>query len=337
MSYGSKWQRRLLIIAQSEPSMEKLMNLQTQAGISAPGLDTHSIASMAKATLERTSALMITPGAAAMVRQLLASLGELGPYDNYKFFPAAALAVTEKVERDHGIQERRRFLRMCIAQAVLDTVDSDRFKSLPARVAAQQSAQLLRIAADTDESAEWLDTQHDLLHKELGLATMRLYAAAAQVVDFRCGIPRSIIVKAGLRGILPNLRNIARLGGFRPYFQVHTHDFMLDNFNEAGWNECYRCCAELYALHPDVLGMFGASWFYHPVLDTISPRLSYLRDVPLKGGAHLFFVEEGGAARANSLATSPTRRKLYEEGKYFPTTYMMVWGREAQSNWARQF
>jgi hypothetical protein len=93
----------------------------------------------------------------------------------------------------------------------------------------------------------------------------------------------------------------------------------------------------LYALHPDVLGMFGASWFYHPVLDTISPRLSYLRDVPLKGGAHLFFVEEGGAARANSLATSPTRRKLYEEGKYFPTTYMMVWGREAQSNWARQF
>ena len=83
--------------------------------------------------------------------------------------------------------------------------------------------------------------------------------------------------------------------------------------------------------------MFGASWFYDPVLATVSPRLGYLRDVPLNGGAKLFFVEKGGAALANSLSTSPTRRKLYEEGKYVPTTYMMAWGRKAQSAWARQF
>ena len=27
-------------------------------------------------------------------------------------------------------------------------------------------------------------------------------------------------------------------------------------------------------------GMFGASWFYDPVLDDISPRLAYLRKIP---------------------------------------------------------
>ena len=51
------------------------------------------------------------------------------------------------------------------------------------------------------------------------------------------------------------------MGGFRPYFQIHTHQFMLDAFNEAGWEECYRCCAELYAVHPEVLGMQAAVGF----------------------------------------------------------------------------
>ena len=59
----------------------------------------------------------------------------------------------------------------------------------------------------------------------------------------------------------------------------------------------------------------------------MSPRLGYLRDTPVDGGARLFFFEEGGSSISNSLSTSPTRRKLYDEGKYMPKSYMLVWGK----------
>jgi hypothetical protein len=69
----------------------------------------------------------------------------------------------------------------------------------------------------------------------------------------------------------------------------------------------------------------------------VSPRLGYLRDTPIQGGAHLFFYEEGGSSISNSLSTSPTRRKLYDEGKYMPKSYMLVWGKRPQIAWARRY
>jgi hypothetical protein len=126
------------------------------------------------------------------------------------------------------------------------------------------------------------------------------------------------------------------LGGFKPFVQIHTHLSNLADFTEEGWNECYRCCADLYGVRPDLLGMFGSSWFYDPELDVISPRLAYLRDCPMESGANLFFVEAGGSAIGNATATSPSRRRLYEDGKYLPKSYMLVWGRDAQIDWARR-
>jgi hypothetical protein len=177
---------------------------------------------------------------------------------------------------------------------------------------------------------DWLDIDRDLFHKEFGLATLRLYAAGSQLVDYRCAVPRSTVTKEGVGSALPKLLTMAALGGFRPYFQIHTHKFNLAAFHEAGWEECYQCCVELYDVHPDVLGMFGSSWFYNSHLAEISPRLAYLRDTPCNNGAKLMFVVKGGEAIANSTSTSPSRRKLYEEGKYMPTNYMLIWGRTAQ-------
>lgn len=295
------------------------------------------IAVSVRATLAGITELMSDAGAEPMLSEFLLLAARVGPLDGYKVFSAEAIAMVECVERDYGVEERRRFLRSAIVHATLATVDSARFHSLPARVAAQQRAQLLRIASDADSSAEWLDIHHDLFQKELGLAMLRLYAAGAQLIDFRCGIPRNIVLRGGFRKVWSTLRALRRLGGFRSYFQIHTHQFMLGNFNEEGWNECYRCCSELYSLHPEVLGMFGASWFYDPALETVSPRLSYLRKVPQEGGAGLFLVKAREEARANSLSTSPSRRKLFEEGRYLPTTYMLIWGREDQSRWASEF
>jgi hypothetical protein len=226
------------------------------------------------------------------------------------------------------------FLKAAIMQGLLETLLSERFAQLPLRVRSQQIRQMQRIVADGNDIADWLRVDHDIFYKEFGIATLRLYVAGAQLVDYRCGIPRSILFKGGINAFPKNVAGMLRLGGFRTYFQIHTHKLMLDSFNEEGWNECYLCCAELYRVHPEVLGMYGSSWFYDPALDAISPRLSYLRSIPASGGAELFLMEKGGSAINNSLATSPTRRKLYEEGKYLPKSYMLAWGRAKQMAWA---
>lgn len=298
-------------------------------------MDLSLIAPLADATrhrlIERLSGSLDTSTIIDFVRRAL----EVGPYDDYKVFPQAARVLIPSGVLPDGAEISRIFLKAAIIQGMLDMLASAAFAKLPARVRAQQIRQLQRIAADGEDTAEWLQVDHDLFHKEFGIATLRLYVAGAQLIDSRCGIPRSTVLRGGLRALPKNLAKVFRLGGFRKYFQIHTHKFMLDAFNEEGWTECYLCCAELYELHPEVLGMFGSSWFYDPVLADISPRLSYLSAVPLASGAELFFVAEGGSACDNSLSTSPTRRKLYEEGKYLPKSYMLAWGKSDQTAWAK--
>lgn len=276
-------------------------------------------------------------GMQAVGAEFLASTQKAGPYESYDVFPVETYNLLSHVTMNFGLEGARKFLRYVLTRACADTLKSTRFGALPPTVAREHFTQLARIVADTDVASPWLDLSSDLYQKEFGLATMRLYAAGAQLVDFRCGVPRSIIWRGGLTRILRTAGALVRAGGFRPYFQIHTHDFMLDKFNPAGWDTCYICCAELYAIHPAVLGMFGSSWFYDPQLDSVSPRLGYLREIPVKGGAHLFLWEHGGQALHNALSTSPTRRKLHEEGRYFPASFMLMWPRKQQIAWARAF
>lgn len=277
----------------------------------------------------------VLPDALGRINQFIDAGTSVGPLDHYKVFPGPAQRIVAEVEALAGVTNRQHFLRAVLVQSVIRTTSGAHFESLPPRVSAFQTHHFARIVAQADEEADWLDINHDLFQKEFGLATLRLYAAGAQLIDYRCGVARSLLLREGLFKALPKLLVFFRLGGLKPYFQIHTHTFNLDAFHEPGWEDCYLCCAELYAIHPNVLGMFGSSWFYDPALGNISPRLAYLRETPCAGGAQLTFVQKGGEAINNSLSTSPSRRKLYEEGKYFPTNYMLVWGKEAQIAWAR--
>ena len=48
----------------------------------------------------------------------------------------------------------------------------------------------------------------------------------------------------------------------------------------------------------------------------------------------MLYVSTGGDHIDNATSTSPSRRKLYEEGKYMPKSYMLAWGKRAQIDWA---
>lgn len=260
---------------------------------------------------------------------------DIGPLDHYKYFSDAARSMVERIHASGGVSAARAFLRAVLGRTISTWVSAGHYQRLPPLCACFHARQLNRIAHDFDACADWLDLRNDLFQKEFGIVSLRLYVAGAELVDYRCGVPRSIVLRGGATKVVANIIVMLRLGGFKPYFQSHIHAFNLDAFNEEGRNDLYRCCAELYALHPECLGMFGSSWFYDPVLDQISPRLSYLRTIPLEGGAHLLYAHDGGVAIANAISKSATRRRLYQERKYMPRTYMLIWGRKDQINWAR--
>ncbi|MGJ9418463.1 hypothetical protein ACHAC9_11955 [Massilia sp. CMS3.1] len=276
------------------------------------------------------------PGLAERVAAFVACIEVTPGRAGFKYIAPEAQAVHAGILREAGEQGARIFLLACLLSAVRSTLRSGRADLLPARVRAHQFRQFERIAAHDDSVLQYCRLEADVFLKELGLATLRLYAGASSVIDPHSGVGRSLLWKAGLRKLPGRLLFFVRAGGFRPYFEVHVHKLYLDEFNEAGRNECYRCCADLYSLYPDVLGMIGGSWFYDPAVEAISPHLAYLRKVPESGGARVLYVSHDTQAVGNATATSEKRRALHAAGRYRPASWTLVWIRRDQIAWSHR-
>ncbi|MDP3405467.1 MAG: hypothetical protein Q8S03_12305 [Brevundimonas sp.] len=125
-------------------------------------------------------------------------------------------------------------------------------------------------------------------------------------------------------------------GWKRPWLEVHTESRQLADFNEAGWDRAWATAAAICRTRPALAGMIGSSWFYDPPLETISPRLAYLRLNPLKGGA--FILHQGPAPihSERASASSPTRKALIESGEYTPSSWLVAWPRATLIPWAEQ-
>lgn len=130
------------------------------------------------------------------------------------------------------------------------------------------------------------------------------------------------------------LVNYVRHGAQRPWLQNHTESRWLDDFNPEGWDRMWRTAAAVLKTRPHLAGAMGASWFYDPQLETVSPRLNYLRAEPLKGGAWLVHQGPGDIHTERATATSSTRRALMEAGDYTPTSWLLAWPRKALIAWA---
>ena len=274
--------------------------------------------------------------AAPRVRAFLVQFADPPPYGGFKALPPQARALYEAVLADGGEAAGAPFLLASLLTAVGDSLDGPMLGRLPPRVRAHQLRQFARMANHDEQFLPYCRLDGDVFLKEFGLATLRLYAGASSVIDPRSGIGRSLLFRAGMLRLPGRALLMARAGGFKPYFEIHVHKLYQDEFNEEGRNECYRCCADLYDLHPDVLGMVAGSWFYDPLVATISPHLAYLRTVPQSGGARVWFVSHDEQAAKNATATSEKRRALHAAGQYRPASWTLVWLRRDQLAWSRR-
>jgi len=171
--------------------------------------------------------------------------------------------------------------------------------------------------------------------KDLSIAAQRLWPLGAVTVDPRLRLPARWMVQGGPRTFFRGVGVLARLGGNFPLYEIHAYNRHLSEFTEPGWEACYRRIARIMNDEPEVRGLYGGTWFFDPELERVSPRLTYLRRLPIKNGAMFARIPSTPDTYTNALQKSATRRQLYAAGQYEPRQYIMVWPRRSFLRWAR--
>jgi hypothetical protein len=194
-----------------------------------------------------------------------------------------------------------------------------------------------RLASADGEPTGFYRYPNDKFCKDLSLCSLRLIPLGVVKV---CpgGISKRFFFRNGLRQFIRGLGLVFFLSkGFQPFYQMHADahdpDAMAD-FNPKGWTKMYRRMAELLKLNPHIKGMLGTTWFFDPKLSEISPRLAYLLNMVRENGGELFYLGPNDHSTRDALFRSPTRRRLYKEGKYLPKSHMLVWPRTKLIRWA---
>lgn len=174
----------------------------------------------------------------------------------------------------------------------------------------------------------------DQLKKDLAVALGRAAAVEAWLV---CeGSPgRRPLLQGGPATLARNIPLLAgSLLGRRRWLSGFLNAQEKDRFCGHGAHRLLATVADLLAADRALAGFYlGPSWLYDPALETVSPRLGYHLELARASGGRLFFSHEEGA-KSWALNRSETRRRAFEEGRYDPKAYLLLWPRRALIDWA---
>ena len=169
------------------------------------------------------------------------------------------------------------------------------------------------------------DWSNDLFAKDMGICRLHLIPAGARLLEIT-GFSRRPFV-SNWRQLLPNLYFLLfKVKAALPLYEMHVHVSNLKDFHPLGWRQCLVRIGQLLKLNPQIHGLHGTSWFYDPVLQDVSPHLTYLRDIPCQNGAKTFFVKDDDAD-SEAFRKSKSRKLLFLDKKYTPKLFLLIWPR----------
>ena len=193
-----------------------------------------------------------------------------------------------------------------------------------------------KCCADAEQNQEFADYKDDGFIKNLGICSLFILPLGAQKIN-KNSLPLYWIKEISTKEKIVFFGKYAfKYRGRSPFYDMHTDSQdkeLLEDFNETGWREFLLELADLMLLHPDVLGAYGIGWFFDPKVWEVSPRLSYLGDIIKESSGYVYRAGENQNAVESALATSPTRRSLYDQKLYVPCNYIAIWDRTALLKW----
>jgi hypothetical protein len=253
----------------------------------------------------------------------------------YHFMPKSIVDFWSKLEGEEETSSFGILSRTILLELILSFEKRSALLSYTDEIVKCYEATFSRILLSIeDETCDAYNSVNDLFIKDLALCRQHMFPAGIQIAEVSSGFPRSLMFCGGPKQFALFTAFLLQLGGNKPLYQIHIHKSEMADFNPAGRDRSYLRIAKMLEVHPEIKGMFGGSWFYDPALEEISPHLVYLRKKPQDNGAKIFF--SGVNIHGGALAMSKTRRQLYNEGKYLPKSYILIWPRKQMIEWAKR-
>ncbi len=271
------------------------------------------------------------------LERYIESMDAQGGYGGYTRLPALVESWCADIGSRHGsdvLEDYHRLLLLMLVRQFEERIVGRRF---PESVVALYRQYLGTVVAQMGRNPRHFYLhENDLFAKDLAVCRQKLIPCGAQLVDVHAGMPRRLLWQGGLSQLLRlSLFIPRRIRGWRPLYEMHMDLRLLLEFNPPGWTRCYCRIAELLELNPSILGVYGASWWFDPQLEEVSPRLAFLRTLPESHGARVFRQGPDKTSTHDALANSKQRQELYQQGRYRPANYVLVWGRDDLIAWAR--
>jgi len=268
---------------------------------------------------------------------LLKLAGSAAAGNDASFLKSSFAKQVEQVRAKSGDEACASLLRETLAQfleAQLPAVDRLKFPEVVRALIAREF-QRIRTLVESGTIADF-DLREHSLRSDFRIVGFGRIPVGVEHMELS-GVPRSLLYRGGVAQGLRFLRMLWHAGGVVPYYQMHmSHGVAPAHFGlvytPRSQKKMFRNIADCLKLNPHVRGLIASSWWYDPVLESISPGLGFLRRGFVDSGAFLF--RYGPPGNDHSTANSPQRKKLVEEGKYKPMTYAIVWPRNLLIRWA---
>jgi hypothetical protein len=232
-------------------------------------------------------------------------------------------------------QERASFYKSVLLVSILELLSAFDHEFVTQEVMHLYEDWFHRVIDDCERNEHSAYTQHDdKMLKDLALCTGNMFPAGAQIVEV-AGPGKRTFLQGDQRAKAKGLLYLATTLKFQTakFYQIHTDDRYLQEFTSEGFRKCYLYIADMLRLHPDILGVWSASWYFDPQVQHISPHLGHLYARPHQNGARFFDLGPSECALINATSTSRTRRSKVESGEYTPTGYAMIWRRQDLLRW----
>jgi hypothetical protein len=239
------------------------------------------------------------------------------------------------IQAQFGEEKLARYNKLICLKLLFNFDRKVKKESLPKKIISQYPLTIEYIAESLlSDDLKSYNFKADYFTKDLRILLMQSLPGGAQIIDQSSYLSNTFFRYNGKKENFRRLLFILfRIGNLGPLFRIHTENRYLDCFNLEGWNNCYLRIVELFGIKPEIRGLIATSWFYDPQLKKISPHLSYLREVPCNNGAFLIHDGPGEIHTKRAIKTSKTRRKLFQEGKYLPTCYTIIWPKKDMIEW----
>ncbi|MCF8475005.1 MAG: hypothetical protein K9G26_09935 [Emcibacter sp.] len=252
-------------------------------------------------------------------------LKDIPPYEKYHYRSPDLLQFYEKT----ALSDYVAFHKLVLLKLIKKFQPNDLTIRFPDTLLSLYQIEFDRIKSNIEQDSDYVfDWKNDVFTKDLGICCGRLFPIGSCVVEIS-GIPRIMLFRKGIGQFLKMAYFLLfKIKARKPVLATHIHTPNLNNFSPEGWEKSYAVVAEIFKLNPELTAMMRMVWYMDPVISEISPKLSYLREIPTQNGAEIFFHNTEGI-QSSAFARSKKRKLLFEAGKYIPKVYYLVWPREA--------